>query len=124
MNDKEIVSRSRIVLVISSLLAAVCVALALRMPRALESFRGIFEELGTTLPRYTQVALNLGWVWWVLAVGALAQFAWVAARSRLPSREYARMKLALRVLVAMTALAYGFAALAIYTPMMQMRAVT
>lgn len=124
MNDNEIVPRSRSVLIISSLLATVCVALAVRMPHALESFRGIFEGLGATLPRYTHVALNLGWIWWVLAMAALALFAWVATRSRLPSREYARMKLALRVLIAMTALAYGFFAVAIYTPMMQMRAIS
>jgi hypothetical protein len=110
-------------LALAAISATVNVLLAGRMPPALNSFREMFVSFGVDPPPVTKLVMNLPHLWWLLGVASLAVFVWVAVRSRLPIEELRRMKFALRLLIILTALAYGVAAWALYTPIFELGAV-
>ncbi|HEY6123433.1 MAG TPA: hypothetical protein VIV63_02190 [Steroidobacteraceae bacterium] len=104
-------------LVIAAISAAVSVLLAGRMPPAMASFRDTFASLGVVPPPSAVLVFRYSQVWWVLAVGAVAVFVWIAMRASAEATELKRMKLALCLWILLTALVYGFTAYAIYTPL-------
>lgn len=114
--------RSTAFLLTTAAWAAATLLLAGRLTAALPSFREILVGLGATTPPVTMMVLNTPHVWWLLAAASAALFAWVAAKSRVGATERERMKLALGVLIALTVVAYGFAAYWLYLPMHMMGA--
>jgi hypothetical protein len=117
------VPRSLGMLVVATLWAAFTLLLAMRLPRALKSFRNMFESFGTDIPTVTNFVIDTGPLWWLFAIASFAVFVWAAARAQPGVVEYRRMKVALCTVIAVTVLAYGFAALALYTPIFKMGAV-
>jgi type II secretory pathway component PulF len=115
--------RPRGLLAIAAISATVNVLLAGRMPPALNSFREMFVSFGVDPPPVTKLVMNFPHLWWLLGVVSLAVFVWVAVRSKLPIEELRRMKFALRLLIILTALVYGLAAWALYTPIFELGAV-
>ena len=117
MNDTaEKSPRSTVFLLTAAAWAAATLLLAGRLTAALPSFREILEGLGATTPPVTMMVLNAPHVWWVLSAASAALFVWVAAKSRVDAAERKRMKVTLGVLIALTVLAYGFAAYWLYLP--------
>lgn len=114
---------SRGLLIIASLSAVVTVLLAGRMPPAMASFRDMFTSFGVTPPSTATFVMDHANAWWVLAIASVATLFWIATRSRPDAAERRRMKLTLSALIALTVLAYGFVAYAIYTPIFKFGAV-
>ena len=112
--------RSIGLLAVATISATVNVLLARRMPSALANFREMFASFGVTPPAGTRFVLNFPQAWWLLAIASLAVFVWVAAKSKPPIEELRRMKLALRLVVILTVLAYGLVALALYIPLFRL----
>jgi hypothetical protein len=119
----ETVPRSLGMLAVAAVLAAITALLAIRMPRALESFRGLFQGFGVEVSAVTKLAIRSGPVWWLFAIASVAVFVWVAARSQPSVVEYRRMKIAVRTVITLTVLAYGFAAAVLYGPIFKLGAV-
>jgi len=115
--------RSLGLLAVATISATVTVLLAGRMPPALASFREMFVSFGVDPPAATKLVLSLPHIWWLLGVASLTVFVWIAAKSRPAPDELRRMKLALRAVIILTVLAYGFAAWALYTPIFALGAV-
>lgn len=116
------IPRSTGMLVVAALTATVTVLLAGRMPSSMDSFGGMFAAFGVTPPPAATFVMRFAHVWWVLAIAALAMLVRVATRSRLTAAEHRRMKLGLVALIALTVLAYGFVAYALYTPLFKLGA--
>jgi hypothetical protein len=53
----------------------------------------------------------------VVPLASIASLVWIATRSHVTAAEKRNMKMALIATVTLTALMYGFAAFAIYTPL-------
>jgi len=117
------VPRSIGMLAVAAITAAVDVGLAGRMPPALASFREMYVSFGIDPPATAKLVMDAPGIWWLLGIAALAVFVWVAARSQPAPDELRRMKIALRTVIILTLLAYGFAAIALYTPIFQLGAV-
>ena len=119
----ETVRRSLGMLIVAAISAVFTVLLAMRLPVALQSFRALFKAFGADIPAITKFVIDTGPVWWVFAIASVSVFVWVAARAQPGVVEHRRMKLALRTVIAVTVLACGFAAIAIYSPIFKMGAV-
>jgi hypothetical protein len=116
------IPRSVGLLVAAALAAAGTVLGAIRAPRVISEFHGLFQGFGADLSAGTRLVLNSPYIWWVFAIASLILFVWVAAKSQLAPTEGRRMKLALRVLISLTALAYGFAIYWLYLPIFKLGA--
>jgi hypothetical protein len=110
-------------LIIATISTAVAMVLADRMPMVFEQFRPLFKGFGADLPAITKLVVSHPKVFWVFAGLSFATFVWVAIRGRVSEFELAHMKLALRLTIALTVLAYSFAACALYAPIFRPGAV-
>ena len=116
-------TRSVGLMAIATISATANVLLARRMPPAMVSFREMFTAFGIDPPAAAKLVMNFPHIWWLLGVASLAVFVWVAAKSKPPIEEVRRMKFALRAVIILTVLTYGFAAWALYTPIFALGAV-
>jgi hypothetical protein len=110
-------------LIVAAICAVFTVTLAMRLPIALKQFADLFKSFGVEIHAATKFVLGTGPVWWVFAAASVAVFIWVAVRGQPGIVEHRRMKIALRTVIVATVLAYGCAAIAIYSPMFRMGAV-
>jgi hypothetical protein len=117
------VPRSLGLLVVAALSASVTVLFAIRMPAAMTSFREMFAAFGVNPPGAAKLVMAFAPYWWLLAIASVVVLFWVARSGQIPVAEYRRMKLTLRILIAVTVLAYGFAAYALYVPIFKLGAV-
>ncbi len=122
-DEGEEVPRSSALIAVATVTAAVTVYLAIRMPLAMESFRGIFTGFGVKPTLAATLVMKFPALWWVFATASVAVLLWILAVSRPKRIEHARMKLALRSVITLTAIAYVFAAIAIYTLIFKLGAV-
>jgi hypothetical protein len=89
-------------------------------PVAIRRFGDTFLAMGADLPPLTRFLLATPHAWLIFLVLAVSLFIWIMARSRVTRRELGRMKFAIRALIVAMLLAYGLAAWAIYTPMLEL----
>jgi hypothetical protein len=123
VDSGEEVERPRGVLVVVTILLITASWVSFLAPIAIHNFGGTFLAMGADLPQPTRFLLSAPNVWRIFLVLGVALFIWVIARSRVTRRELGRMKLAMRLLIVAMLLAYGLAAWAIYTPMIELRTV-
>ena len=110
-------------LVVAKLLLVTASWVSFLAPIAIRNFGGMFNALGSNLPRTTSFLLSTPRLWQVFVVLAVALFIWVISRSRVTREELGRMKLAMRLLIVAMVLAYALAAWAIYMPILALRQV-
>jgi len=96
---------------------------AYNAPETLRQFAVLFKGFGADLPGATKLILSAPYAWWPLAVVGVALAIWIIARPRITPAEHRRMKLAVRVLGALLAIAFGFGLYAIYVPIFKLGAV-
>jgi hypothetical protein len=118
----EPLPRPRALLVAAALIAVTTTYIAMRMPAAVRNFQAMFKELGITPISSTQLVFRIPDIWWLFALASIASLVWIATRSRVTAAEKRNMKTAMIVTVTLTALMYGFAAFAIYTPLFKIGA--
>ena len=118
----ELLPRPRALLVTATLIAVTTTYLAMRMPAGIRNFQAMFKDLGIAPIASTQLLFRVPDVWWLFALASIASLAWIATRSQVTSTEKRNMKMALIVTVTLTALMYGFAAFALYTPLFKIGA--
>jgi hypothetical protein len=118
----ELLPRPTSLLVVATIAAVTTTALATRMPRAMQNFQSMFKDLGVEPGRSAEWVFSLREIWWLFALASIALWIWLAKRSQVTAAEKSKMKMALIVTVALTALMYGFAAFAIYTPLFRLGA--
>jgi hypothetical protein len=116
----ETVPRSILMLIVATVSAAVATVLADRMPEVLAQFGTLFNGFSFRPSAITTWVLNHPKAWWLFADLSIVTFLWVAVRGRVSPIELARMKLALRLTIGLTVLAYGVAAYAMYSPIFQL----
>jgi hypothetical protein len=90
------------------------------MPASIRRFQEMFREFGVSPTPSTDLVFSVPDIWWLSALASIALLVWIATRSRVAVGEMWNMKMALIVTVALTALTYGFAAFAIYTPLFKL----
>jgi hypothetical protein len=123
VDSNEEVYRPGGMLVVVTILLVTASWVSYLAPIAIHNFGDTFLALGARLPAPTRYLLAMPRIWQVFLVLAVPLFIWVIARSRLTRRELGRMKLAMRALIVAMLLAYGLAAWAIYTPLLELRKV-
>jgi len=116
----ELLPRPRAFVVAATLLAVTTTYLALRMPGSIRRFQEMFREFGVSPTSSTELVFSVPDIWWLFAAASIALLVWIAIRSRVAVSEMWNMKMALIATVALTALVYGFAAFAIYTPLFRL----
>ena len=109
MDAGERVIRPKGVLVSASVLAAVTLGLAIRMPRVLAQYQELLGKFDMPLPATTRVVMATPLIWWLFAGWAAGLAIWASRRNWLTADELRRMKMALRWAVVITALAVGIA---------------
>ena len=107
-------------LAIATLLLITASWVSFLVPVAIRKFDDTFRALGPDLPPITQLVISTPRLCQVFLVLAVGLFIWVLARSRVTREELRRMKLAMRLLIVLMLLGYGFAAWAIYAPLSRM----
>jgi hypothetical protein len=122
MNEGDVVDRPRGLLVFATILAVTTTWLGIRLPAGIASYREIFASLGVLPPPLTRAVLAIPYAWLIFMALAVPLLVWVSSKPRVTRRELGRMKFALRAVLIFTLLAYGLAAVAIYLPIMKMRA--
>jgi hypothetical protein len=120
MDADEEVARPGGMLVVATLLLVTASWVSFLAPAAIRNFGDSLLALGANLPPATRFVLTTPQVWGIFVVLGVALFVWVIARSRVTRRELGRMKLAMRLLIVAMLLAYGLAAWAIYTPLLEL----
>ena len=122
MNPEEQIERPVGTLITAVILAVTTTWIAIRFPATLASFDEMFRSFGADLTASTRLVLRLPYAWWLLALPALALLARVSTRQRLRRAELRRTKIALRLMLIATGLAFGLAAWAIYLPIFKLGA--
>lgn len=122
-DDGDEVPRSLALLAVATVTVVVTIYLAMRMPLAMESFRGLFAGFGVKPPWAAALVIGFPGIWWVFAIASVAVFLWILKASRPKRIEHGRMKLALRTVITLAVAGYVFAAIAIYMPIFKLGAV-
>ena len=117
---QEQIERPTGTLVSAIALAAATLGLAGRMPSAMESFHEMFSAFGADLPGVTKFVLAFPYIWWLLALAAVALLIWIIRKSHVTREELGRMKRGLVLLFAATLAAYALVAVAIYWPIFKL----
>ena len=118
----ELQPRPRALLVTATLIAVTTTYLAMRMPAGIRNFQAMFKDLGIAPNSNTELVFGFPDTWWLFALASIASLVWIATRSQVTAAQKRNMKMALIVTVSLTALMYGFAAFAIYTPLFKIGA--
>jgi hypothetical protein len=116
----EKVARPGGMLVVVTLVLVTASWVSFLAPISIHNFGGNLLALGANLPPATRFVVMTPQVWRIFVMLGVALFVWVIARSRVTRGELGRMKLAMRLLIVAMLLAYGLAAWAIYTPLLEL----
>jgi len=114
MNDQ--VARPTGLLVSASVLATISTAFAIRLPTTLAKFEQVFKPFGADLPALTRLVLAAPYSWWLFAGLSALLATWTGRRNFVSRDELHKMKLALRLMLVATALAFGVIVYALYLP--------
>jgi hypothetical protein len=95
--------------------------MGLEVPDAMRNFREIFARQGLDADPATRLVLDYPDVWWLFGVLALAVAVWVALRPRASRADFRRMRFVMGTVIAVTVFAFGFAAFAVYSPLLAPR---
>lgn len=120
-DDNQVIGRPLPLLITSALFAATGLYMGFQVPEAMRNFRVMFAKQGLDADPATRLVLDHPDAWWLFAVAALAAFAWVALRSRATRAQYRTMRYAVGTAIAVTVFAFGFAAFAVYSPLLAPR---
>ena len=93
---------------------------AITAPSALEQFREVFEGFGADLSASTRSLIAMPHFWMPFAFVAIALLIWIGARPRPTELEQRRMKLALWIFGVLFGLSIGWAAVALYLPIIKL----
>jgi type II secretory pathway component PulF len=114
MSDEETIDRPRGLLITAVIVSVTTIWLALRFPRAVQSFEEIFKGFGAELSAPARFVIAWPHAWWIFALVSLGILAWVGAHSRVTRALSRQMRTALIILISVTALSFAFAGFALY----------
>jgi len=117
----ELLPRPRSLLIAATLTAASVTCLSGHMAEAVVNFRSMFKDLGLAPSASARLVFSVPQIWWLLALASITEMVWVATQPQLTAAVKRRMKTAMFVTAALTAITYGFTAFAIYTPLFKLR---
>ncbi len=120
-DDNQIISRPLTLLITSALFAFTGLYMGFQVPEAMRNFRVMFAQQGLQSDAATRLVFEYPDVWWLFAAAALAAFAWVAVRARATRAQYRTMRYVVGTMIAVTVFAFGFAAFAVYSPLLAPR---
>ena len=115
VDSREVVPRSRGLLIGAAVLAVIALLLAVRVPIALRSYREMFSAFGSNLSPLTRFMLGLESVWWLWAAASAGLLIWVGLRPEVPQRVRRMQWIVLVSTIVLIGWSYAILAYAIYT---------
>jgi len=114
MNDEEVIERPRGLLITAVIVTVTTIWLALRFPRAIQSFEEIFKGFGTELSAPARFVISWPHAWWIFVLASLGILAWISAHSHVTRALLRKMRTSLIVLISVTALCFALSGFALY----------
>jgi hypothetical protein len=118
--DDEVIDRPKGTLITATILLVTAAWMSYRMPAAIRSFEEMFVAFGADVSGPAAWVLAMPYFWLVFVALAVALLVWIMARTRVTRAEHGRMKIALGATIVVMVLAWGFAAWAIYQPILEL----
>jgi uncharacterized BrkB/YihY/UPF0761 family membrane protein len=120
-DENEVIARPLTLLLTAVIFAFTAVYMGLKVPGAMRNFREMFAKQGLDADPATRLVLDYPDVWWLFGMLALAVAVWVALRPRAPRADFRKMRFIMGTVIAVTVFAFGFAAFAVYSPLLAPR---
>jgi hypothetical protein len=120
-DDNQIIARPLPLLITSVLFACTGLYMGFQVPEAMRNFRVMFAEQGLDVDPATRLVFEYPNVWWLFAAASVGALIWVVSRPRATRAQYRTMRYVVGTVIAFTVFAFGFAAFAVYSPLLAPR---